>query len=162
MPESYACVSVRQPWADLLAAGIKPVENRSWSCAHRGPLLIHAGKTWGRDEQAAYDDLLERALHAGHRRMVDVLARSQSRLGGLVGMTVMVGSIDEDEWLERGGGRFNGLDQWFVGPFGWLQSQARVFDPFIPFKGQQGLFRIPADVVKHYESRRAEYEAFLG
>ena len=73
MPETYACVSVRQPWADLLVSGIKSVENRSWKCAHRGPLLIHAGKTWGRDEQSAHDRLLENALHALHHRMVEVL-----------------------------------------------------------------------------------------
>lgn len=35
-------LSVRQPWASLIAWGDKTVEHRSWSTAHRGPLLIHA------------------------------------------------------------------------------------------------------------------------
>jgi hypothetical protein len=37
-------LSVRQPWASLIAAGVKTIEVRSWSTKHRGPLLICAGK----------------------------------------------------------------------------------------------------------------------
>ncbi|WP_250572668.1 ASCH domain-containing protein [Nonomuraea sediminis] len=36
-------LTVRQPWAALLVAGIKDVENRSWPTPYRGRLLIHAG-----------------------------------------------------------------------------------------------------------------------
>jgi len=35
-------LSVRQPWASLIAWGDKTIEHRSWSTGHRGPLLIHA------------------------------------------------------------------------------------------------------------------------
>jgi len=35
-------LSVRQPWAWAIARGHKGVENRSWTTAHRGHLLIHA------------------------------------------------------------------------------------------------------------------------
>ena len=37
-------ITIQQPWASLIMAGIKDVENRSWSTPHRGPLAIHAGK----------------------------------------------------------------------------------------------------------------------
>jgi hypothetical protein len=36
------CLTVRQPWAYLIVAGLKDVEFRSWATAYRGPLLIHA------------------------------------------------------------------------------------------------------------------------
>jgi hypothetical protein len=39
-------LSVRQPWADLIMGGWKPVENRTWTTDYRGPVIIHAGKTW--------------------------------------------------------------------------------------------------------------------
>ncbi|PPI89218.1 ASCH domain-containing protein [Nocardia nova] len=39
-------LSVRRPWANLIIAGHKSVENRSWGTDHRGRLVIHAGKTW--------------------------------------------------------------------------------------------------------------------
>lgn len=36
-------LTVRQPWASLIAAGVKTIETRSWSTRYRGPLAIHAG-----------------------------------------------------------------------------------------------------------------------
>jgi len=37
-------LTIRQPWASLIAAGVKTIETRSWSTSYRGPLAIHAGK----------------------------------------------------------------------------------------------------------------------
>jgi hypothetical protein len=39
-------ITVQQPWAWAIAAGHKPVENRTWRTSYRGPLAIHAGKAW--------------------------------------------------------------------------------------------------------------------
>ena len=36
-------LSVKQPWASLIVAGIKDIENRTWATKYRGSLLIHAG-----------------------------------------------------------------------------------------------------------------------
>lgn len=36
-------LSVRQPWASLIASGEKTIELRSWSTRYRGDLLILAG-----------------------------------------------------------------------------------------------------------------------
>ena len=35
-------LSLWQPWASLVALGIKTVETRSWATSYRGPLAIHA------------------------------------------------------------------------------------------------------------------------
>lgn len=39
-------LTVRQPWASLIALGVKTIETRSWSTDYRGPLAIHAAATW--------------------------------------------------------------------------------------------------------------------
>lgn len=36
-------LTLHQPWASLIALGVKTVETRSWSTRYRGPLAIHAG-----------------------------------------------------------------------------------------------------------------------
>ncbi len=36
-------ITIRQPWASLVALGVKTVETRSWHTRYRGPLAIHAG-----------------------------------------------------------------------------------------------------------------------
>lgn len=42
-------ISLHQPWASLVAHGVKLIETRSWPLSGRGPLLIHAAKTWNFD-----------------------------------------------------------------------------------------------------------------
>lgn len=37
-------LTVRQPWAQLIALGVKSIETRSWSTGFRGPLAVHAGR----------------------------------------------------------------------------------------------------------------------
>lgn len=37
-------LTIKNPWAYLIAAGIKDIENRSWPTKHRGRLLIHSSQ----------------------------------------------------------------------------------------------------------------------
>lgn len=39
-------LTIRQPWASLIAVGAKTIETRGWSTKYRGSLAIHAGKAW--------------------------------------------------------------------------------------------------------------------
>lgn len=56
-------ITIKQPWATLIALREKQFETRSWQTKHRGLLAIHAGKTvdknaceimWIRDTLAAH------------------------------------------------------------------------------------------------------------
>lgn len=38
-------LSVKQPWANLIASGRKTIETRNWSTNYRGPILIVSSKT---------------------------------------------------------------------------------------------------------------------
>lgn len=35
-------LSIKQPWASLIASGIKDIENRTWQTKYRGRIYIHA------------------------------------------------------------------------------------------------------------------------
>ena len=39
------CLSLRQPYAELVAAGRKTIETRKWNTNFRGKFLIHSSKT---------------------------------------------------------------------------------------------------------------------
>lgn len=43
-------ITLKQPWATLVAEGLKKYEFRSWKFNYRGEILIHAGK--GVDKEA--------------------------------------------------------------------------------------------------------------
>ena len=36
-------LSIKQPWAWLICAGYKDIENRDWSTKFRGRIYVHAG-----------------------------------------------------------------------------------------------------------------------
>jgi hypothetical protein len=81
-------LTVRQPWASLIVAGIKDVENRSWHTEYRGKLGIHAGN---RVDRYALD------AH-GHRLDGD------PPLGALVGSVTLVDCVQDSKsrWAEPG------------------------------------------------------------
>lgn len=39
-------LSIKQPWAWLIASGIKDVENRTWRTNYRGRIYVHASGRW--------------------------------------------------------------------------------------------------------------------
>jgi len=45
-------ISIRQPWAHLIAAGIKDIENRSWKTNFRGRVLIHTGAQFFKSDKS--------------------------------------------------------------------------------------------------------------
>lgn len=143
MRDTIACLSIRQPWASLCVWGIKPWENRSWHCALRGALVIHAGKTWKDDEQAAYDELMQIAIDIGDVRRQDILSMSRSLLGGFVGVVNMIDCVSEKDWYRKGGKRYDGYYEFFVGPYGYHFVSARAFSQLVPYKGMKGIFRVP-------------------
>jgi hypothetical protein len=43
--ELMRALTILQPWAEMIARGVKRIENRTWRTSHRGPLTTHAGKS---------------------------------------------------------------------------------------------------------------------
>lgn len=50
-------LTLKQPWATLVAEGIKKYEFRSWKTNYRGKILIHAGAKVDKEEMKKYKDL---------------------------------------------------------------------------------------------------------
>jgi hypothetical protein len=73
MPRStdYA-LSLKQPWATLLAFGHKTIEVRSWPTAQRGRILIHAARV--SDERAE-----------AWERVPEELREAAGQVGGIIG-----------------------------------------------------------------------------
>ena len=47
-------LTLKQPWATLVAEGIKKYEFRSWKTKYRGKILIHAGSGIDKKELDKY------------------------------------------------------------------------------------------------------------
>jgi hypothetical protein len=117
----FRALTVRQPWAGLIVAGIKDVENRTWfSCDIVGrPLLIHsAGKFW----TPLPDDV--------------------PRVDGDDVLSAIVGCVFVDDIIDCS------RSEWAVpGMNHWMLSRAvRFVDP-VPCVGAQNLWTPSDDVV---------------
>ena len=81
MAKVWYTLSVKQPWAALLVAGVKTIEVRTWPTTVRGPVLIHAGKKADdREEGWALVSTPE-------------LAIATQQLGGVIGVADLFGCI---------------------------------------------------------------------
>ncbi|MDD2518496.1 MAG: ASCH domain-containing protein [Bacilli bacterium] len=50
-------LTLRQPWATLVAEGIKKYEFRSWKTKYRGKVLIHAGTGIDKEDMKKYKNM---------------------------------------------------------------------------------------------------------
>lgn len=112
-------LSVQQPWAELIVAGRKKIENRTWSTNYRGPLLIHAGKSRNWLAQVNADDL-----------GIDVATLTFGAIVGVVDLTDCIPPSTPSEW---------DADPFASGPYLWVLANARRLTP-IPCVGKLGLF----------------------
>ena len=58
-PAAPKALTIRQPWASLIMAGIKDVENRSKPTHFRGTIAVHAGKGVSAEGMTAHGHLIE-------------------------------------------------------------------------------------------------------
>lgn len=117
-------LSIRQPWAWLIAHGFKPVENRTWHTSYRGDILIHAGLVW--DGQGLASVL------ATFPEMRSRLPQ-QFDLGGIVGRAQLRDCVQQHP------------SPWFTGPYGFVLAEPQPL-PFVRMPGQLSMFDVdPSD-----------------
>jgi len=117
-------LSIRQPYAWLIAAGIKDIENRTWWTGYRGRVLIHAGKAYPKREYA--EDFEDYENYPASR---------ESMIGGIVGIATITGCVTTSD------------SDWWMGPVGFTMADAEAC-PLIPCVGALGFFDVPDDVLR--------------
>ncbi|MGZ6363685.1 MAG: 2-oxoglutarate dehydrogenase E1 [Ktedonobacterales bacterium] len=136
-------ITIRQPWATLIACGAKSIETRSWRpLAELKPgdrLAIHAAKTFTDDERynvwlEPFKSCLIRAYHEGY------WSEPELPLGGIIAVCTFKGAIPGDS------PRLNGISDnerefgyYGHGRWAWLLENVRAIEP-IPARGKQGIW----------------------
>lgn len=117
-------LSIRQPWAWLIANGHKDVENRTWTHGYKGPLLIHAGKGMTREDYTACLEVVANVAPQVRLPAFDALER-----GGIVGQARITG------WC------YESASPWFFGPYAFTLADAKPL-PFAAVRGALGFFDV--------------------
>lgn len=118
-PAGFA-LSIKQPWAWLLANGYKDIENRTWYSHYRGQFMIHAGVSFDKEGY-------KWVRH--HFPKIEMPAIEEFETGGIVGIAKMVDCVTKSN------------SGWFFGPFGFKIADAQNY-PFQPLKGQLKFFKV--------------------
>lgn len=111
-------LSIRQPWAWAILCAGKDIENRTWHASYRGPLLIHAPKTF------------DAAGKVWLREVMGLKVPGNLPRGGIIGRVNLVDCITRSD------------SPWFEGPFGFVLSAPQGLQ-FYNCVGRLGLFEAP-------------------
>jgi hypothetical protein len=113
-------LTICQPYAHMIAIGVKGIENRTWWTAYRGLLAMHAGKS---------------------KKMIEAsdLAQWPEMSFGSIVAVASLGCCIRVEHLNPGLPHAEG-------PWCWLLEGVRRLERAIPCTGHLGLWNLPADV----------------
>ena len=133
-------ISLWQPWATLIAVGVKRLETRSWDSRYQGELAIHAAKRWTADEQDLIQESPFREALQGHRMPRGAIV-AVVRLTGCLRTTDCQPSYPECAFGNYAAGRF-----------AWVLEHVRTIEP-VPCRGRQSLWEVPEDVEARIRSQ---------
>lgn len=133
-------LAVKQPWASLICAGIKDIENRTWQTDYRGRLYIVASSTnvtslFDNDQvPAEWKRIIAQKQAEGI--LPDLHSLPQSAVIGYVDLVDCSGNSVDSVWS---GGSLR------EGNINWILKNAHIFkQPLLPgFMAKLNLFEIP-------------------
>lgn len=128
-------LSLKQPWAWLVANGHKPIENRTWNTKVRGEILIHASLRYTDQDWAEAVAMVKR--HAPQLLHQLRLARDREalRLGGIVGRAFLTNVFLPEPTVQLGTWRI-------PHQYGFILEHAEPL-PFAPCPGALGFWECP-------------------
>lgn len=130
-------LSIQQPWASLIVAGIKDVENRTWKTPFRGKVLIHTGTH--KVPSTFYNKIYNEWRHVidNHIAYGNFPELCDLPTSAIIGYATLVGFTDEGSMSDS---------IWDGGPdqTKWHLEDAHVFDePILGVKGKLNLWDYP-------------------
>lgn len=134
MSRTIKALSVRQPWASAIMAGLKMAENRSWTVNYRGPLLIHAAMRPAAPETIS-PEASELLAPLG-----DFAALPH---GVALGWVELTDIVTPERWRSLWG-----ASPLVTGPWCWRLERPTLLARQVDCPGRQKLFSVPADLLR--------------
>lgn len=169
-------LSLWQPWASLMLIpdpghplgcathehrgqrfherAAKSFETRSWSTNHRGALLIHAAKRWTADQRIlCCEEPFHSVLTSAGLSSYPADDETTLPLGAILGYVDLIG-CERTHGVARllpWDAQELAFGDYGAGRFAWECTSPRRFAEPIPYRGAQGLFDVPTEVVRGRE-----------
>lgn len=148
------CISLWQPWASAIVTphpnnserGIKEYETRHWDTKVRGRILVHAAKKWDHENMTLHLNNPAFKMWRGY------IGENPPR-GAIVGSVEILDMITSEKFIADGPLLSSDartefyLGNWGHGRYGWKLARPVLFDKPIPYRGQQGFWKVPIEEV---------------
>lgn len=132
-------LSIQQPWACLIAAGYKDIENRTWATNYRGRIAIHAS---GKFDFSFFDWIGDCALadlvrdHFGIKRGTKKITKNKHLFGAVIGTVDLIDCIKTDT---READKIKSPWCFYAG-YAWVLAEPRKIGPITGVKGKLNLW----------------------
>ena len=134
-------ISLHQPYASLIAMGLKKFETRSWRTNYRGKLVICASLKNTKQQQFSYEDLA-----SSFGLELTVPPWSSLPLGMAIAVCDLTDCIEmTDEFISEQSEQEQLCGHWETGCFAWKLENVQPLPQSLPIKGKQGLWNISLD-----------------
>ena len=128
------CLSLKQPFADLLAHGEKTIELRKWNTSFRREFLIHASKTIDIESSERLD-----------------LNSNKFTIGAIIGSAFLydVKEYSNREEFEKDRHKhFSVITKYFEGyRYGFFIRDAKMLKNPIPYPGKLRFFEVDENII---------------
>lgn len=139
-------LSIKQPFAGLIATGQKTLETRTWSTDYRGPLLICAGAK-SHDLFEYYD--VESGILGLNNHSAKSRFRIDKKIAWVYGKALCVVDLVGVRSFKKGNAMENdACVDWYPGAFAWELENPRLIEPF-EVKGKLRLFDVDESLIKY-------------
>ena len=147
--DAMKALSLWQPWASLMALGLKKVETRSWYISHRGPLIIASCAKWDQEVLCSLDLARKPPVLSGDfewRMMLEAMhRRGVATLGELpLGAALCIVNVVDCLRIEEVRGTLTEQELAFGdyrdGRWVIITKDCQRFPTPIPCRGKQGLW----------------------
>ena len=169
-------ISLWQPWASAMAIGAKQIETRGWSTNYRGPVAIHAAKRLKKREMFDLANSLPFCAVFQHELMPSFWCQKLCEIlpfGAIVAIGDLIACdaveqldlsfLKNRKWRNDEGSVVNEspdprglfyaswseyeLGDYSPGRFAWWFNKIKKLKNPIPFKGSQGWFNVPDELI---------------
>ncbi len=132
-------LSIRQPWAYLVAAGYKDIENRNWKINRKSNYGLY------KSERADFSLQLPSRIYVHAGKEIDhkchitqgetyanliTMPLEKFTLGAIIGEVDIIDCVTESK------------SPWFIGRYGFVLANPVLYDKPIPYRGQLGFFEV--------------------
>jgi hypothetical protein len=137
-------ISIHQPWSSLIALGEKHYETRNWKPQHRGPIIIHASKSFSKPEQALLQTEPFKSVLARH----GIESITQLPTGRPIAIATLKDAYMVEEITDKLTATERDFGDFRAGRYAWcLENIIPLREPIQPVPGRQSIFEIPDDIL---------------